>query len=177
MMKMNGTLTFVVTCLGLCALAPVASAAEATSYEMGAYINAPGGSEIEKGDYTAAIAIAESVPKLDSESQLVAATNLCVALTVTRALGKAAPACNRALSLARAAESSIRSIRMTHEATIRALTNRGVLRAVSGDSIGAAADFRIAAKMSGNWPAPSQNLAYLESLPSDRVARADPAKD
>ena len=177
MTKLNGTLKFIATCLGTCALAATAAAAEATSYEMGAYTNAPGGGEIAKGDYAAAIAAAQHVPMPDSEAHLIAATNLCVAYTVTGALDKAASACDRALSLAKIAESSIRSIATSREATIRALTNRGVLRAVSGDSIGAAADFRAAARMSRSWPAPSRNLAYLESLPADRVARADPAKD
>ncbi len=177
MKRLNGTLTFIVTCIGVCTLAAASVSAEETAYEMSAYTNSPGGSEIAKGDYGAAIAVLEHRRRfLDSEDSLIAATNLCVAYTVTRVLDKAAAVCERAVTLAKIVETvSRRDIRRMREATTKAMTNRGVLRAVSGDSVGATADFKAAAKLSASGAAPMRNLAYLESLPVDRVARAEPS--
>ena len=177
MKRLNGFSTIVMSCLAACSLTGAAAAAEGGTYEMGAYTNEPGGSDIVKGDYAAAIAAAVHVPTYNSERSLIAATNLCVAYTVTRSFEKAAPTCDRALSLAMAADSSVRRAGSTHEATIRALTNRGVLRAVRGDATGAAHDFRAAADLRGAWQAPSRNLAYLQAVAADRVARAGSATD
>jgi hypothetical protein len=148
------------------------SAASAASLEMGSYSNAPGGKEIEAGNYDAAIVLASMpIARHDLEGALIAATNLCVAYTVTRELDHAYEACAEALTLARRVDKAT-SARFRSAATARALTNRGVLRAVSGDTLGAAADFREAARSSGNWAAPSRNLAYLESSPAHRLALA-----
>jgi hypothetical protein len=148
------------------------SMASAASLEMGSYSNAPGGKEIEAGNYDAAIALASTpIARHDLEGALVAATNLCVAYTVERELDRAYEACAEALTLARRVDKAT-SARFRSTATARALTNRGVLRAVSGDTLGAAADFREAARSSGNWAAPSRNLAYLESSPAHRLALA-----
>lgn len=141
--------------------------------EMGSYLNAPGGIEIEAGAYDAAIAAASSaIWQHDAESKLIAATNLCVAYTVKRELEGAYAACAKALTLARRADNAAGARLRESYATARALTNRGVLRAVTGDSRGAAADFREAERLSGNWAAPSRNLAYLESSPTHRLAMA-----
>jgi hypothetical protein len=139
---------------------------------MGSYSNAPGGKAIEAGNYDAAIVLA-SIPiaRHDLEGALIAETNLCVAYTVKRELDRAYEACAKALTLARRVDNAT-AARFRSAATARALTNRGVLRAVSGDTLGAAADFREAARSSGNWTAPSRNLAYLESSPTHRVALA-----
>jgi hypothetical protein len=110
------------------------------------------------------------IARYDLEGALVAATNLCVAYTVTRELDRAFEACAEALTLARRVDKGT-SARFRSTATARALTNRGVLRAVSGDTLGAAADFREAAR-SSDWAAPSRNLAYLESSPAHRLALA-----
>jgi hypothetical protein len=176
MKKLNGSLLLIVACFGAYAPAATVGAAERTAFEMGAYTNEPGGSDITKGDYAAAIAAAKHVPMYNSETSLIALTNLCVAYTITRVFEKATTACDGALTLAKAIDASIQ-LPLTHAATIRALTNRGVLRAVSGDPLRAAADFRAASGMRGSWQAPGRNLAYLETLPADRVARAEPAID
>jgi hypothetical protein len=148
------------------------SVASAASLEMGSYLNAPGGKEIEAGNYDAAITLAKTpIARHDLEGALIAATNLCVAYTVKRELDGAYEACAEALTLARRVDKAT-GARFRSEATARALTNRGVLRAVSGDTLGAAADFRAAERSSGKWAAPSRNLAYLESSPAHRLALA-----
>jgi hypothetical protein len=150
----------------------IASATSAASLEMGSYSNAPGGLEIEAGDFDAAIASAlNPIWRHDVEGALVAATNLCVAYTIKRELEGAFAACEKALTLARRVDKAT-GARFRESAAARALSNRGVLRAVTGDSIGAADDFRKAARTSGKWAAPSRNLAYLETSPAHRLAMA-----
>jgi Flp pilus assembly protein TadD len=153
------------------------AAAEATSFELGAYLNQPGGKQIAERDYASAIRSAslwKSAP--GAIDPLVAATNLCVAYTATGAFSEARGACDRAVELARRedAGTSLRSRGET--ATSRALSNRGVLRALTGNSAGAASDLRAAAKLKTPWSAVERNLAYLESS-ANRVASADRAAD
>jgi hypothetical protein len=152
-------------------VASVASAASAAALEMGSYSNAPGGAEIEAGDFDAAIVSASNPSwRKGVEGALIAETNLCVAYTVKRELEGAFAACEKALTLARRVDKAT-GARFRESAAARALTNRGVLRAVTGDSAGAADDFREAAR-SSKWAAPSRNLAYLESSPTHRLAMA-----
>jgi hypothetical protein len=170
MTKSKGSVLFLSSFVCFGALLAPASRASA-SYEMESYANWPGGSEIAAGDYDSAIARAASgALRMDAATALVAATNLCVAYTVKRDLAPAAAACERALALARRADTAAGARLVRGMATAKALTNRGVLRAVSGDRGGAAADFRKAAELRGSSAAPERNLAYLESLPADRLA-------
>jgi hypothetical protein len=151
--------------------------AAAGSFELGSYLNHPGGKEIAARDYASAIKTA-SVWKSSAGvmDPLVVATNLCVAYTATGAFPEARGACDRAVELARRADAGS-SIRVpTGTATSRALSNRGVLRALNGDAAGAATDFRAALKRKEAWAAAERNLAYLESSPN-RVARADGRAD
>jgi hypothetical protein len=167
MLKGISALSFIAV-LGVTSL----SVASAASLEMGSYSNAPGGKEIAAGNYDAAIALASTrSARRDLEGALIAATNLCVAYTIKRELDGAFEACAEALTLARRVDKAT-GARFHPVATARALTNRGVLRAVSGDTLGAAADFREATRSSGKWAAPSRNLAYLESSPTHRLALA-----
>ena len=170
MTKSNGTVLLVTGLLTAGALL-VPAARAAAGYEMESYLDSPGGMEVAAGDYATAITKARSAAaRMDSTAALVGATNLCVAYTVTGELEPAAAACERALTLARSADASPGMRRTASTATAKALTNRGVLRAVSGDVARAAADFRKAAELRGAGPAPARNLAHLESLPTDRLA-------
>ena len=120
--------------LALLVAAPLALHAEdKISYEMASYSDWPGGEEIAARDYDAAIAKARRHAWLDDTTALVATTNLCVAHTVKRELPAAAVACTKALSLARRVDSGTHAKHPRESATAKALLNRGVLRAVSGD--------------------------------------------
>lgn len=157
------------TVIGMSALASTPVGA-AEPLEMISYSNAPAGPEIAAGDYDAAIASASSRSwRLYPETALIASTNLCVAYTMKGELDRAETACAEALSRAervdRAARHSGRLL-PKDDATARALTNRGVLRAISGNALLAAADFREAERMSGVWEVPGRNLAILESSAS-----------
>jgi hypothetical protein len=160
--------------LALIVAAPLALHAEdKISYEMASYSDWPGGEEIAARDYDAAIAKARRHAWLDDTTALVATTNLCVAHTVKRELPAAAVACTKALSLARRVDSGTHAKHPRESATAKALLNRGVLRAVSGDSLGAASDFRTAAGLRTAREAAVRNLAALEASPAHRLALAD----
>lgn len=156
------------TIIGLSALS-TATVGAAESLEMISYSNAPGGAEIAAGDYDAAIAAASGrLWRLNTESALIASTNLCVAYTVTGDIDAAEDACAEALALARGVDRASRNSgrRATQNgATARALTNRGVLHAVAGKTLLAAADFREAGRVSGAWEVPGRNLELLETAP------------
>lgn len=146
------------------------------AYEMGAYTNRPGGRQLLAGNYDAAIESASSTIWSRNETDaLVAQTNLCVAHTVKREFTEAYDACDEALTLAKRADRSYARLRRSEMA--KALTNRGVLRAISGDAIGAARDFREAAGLGSKWSAPSRNLAHLESSAAYRLAVAQASSD
>lgn len=155
-----------------CASAWSFGAAADTSFELGSYLNSPGGKQIAARDYAGAIKSASSAGGLSAIEPLVAATNLCVAHTATGAFAEAREACKRAVELAHR-EDRISGRFPSETASSRALSNRGVLRALTGDSAGAAGDFREAAKLRAPWSAAERNLAYLESSPVYRVAQAN----
>lgn len=158
--------------------APAAARADEPSYEMRAYTNQPGGIELLAGDYDAAIdAAAGLAGRGDSESRLGASTNLCVAYTVTRALEAAEAACAEALDLAERADAGMRLTARRGDETAKALINRGVLRAVTGDPAAAASDFRAASAAGAEHSAATRNLAYLETATTYSAAIADAALD
>ena len=92
--------------------------------------------------------------------------------TATGAFTEARGACDHAVELARREDAIDLRPFKGGTATSRALSNRGVLRALSGDSTGAASDLRAAAKLKEAFPAAGSNLAHLESSPAYRVALA-----
>jgi hypothetical protein len=161
------------TLAGASVVSAAAAGAEKTSYEMASYLGWPGGREIAAGEYDAAIArTAPGAWRRDATAALVGATNRCVAYTIKRAFAGAEAACDEALERAkredRVAPRSAAG-RRDDGATAKALLNRGVLRAVMGNSIGAAADFRAAA-LDGAADAANRNLASLEASPAHRTA-------
>jgi len=115
-----------------------AAAADATSFELGSYLNLPGGKEIAAHDYAGAIKSASAAGWSGATDRLVAATNLCVAYTATGAYPEARGACDRAVQLARSEDATVAGVFRSETATSRALSNRGVLRALSADPVGAA---------------------------------------
>ncbi len=153
------------------------AAADATSFELGSYVNSPGGKEIAARDYAGAISAARVYGTAGGIDALVAATNLCVAYTATGAFSEARGPCDRAVELARREDAAAMRPMMRETATSRALSNRGVLRALSGDSTGAASDLRAAAKRKDAFAAAASNLAHLESSPAHRVALANGSAD
>src|SRR5690606_5964825 len=145
-----------------------ASAAEST-YEMISYVESPSGALVAAGDYAGAIDVATKRLRGSSEDLLVEHTNLCVAYTATRDYVDARSSCDAALELARAVDASRarKTFRMDHE-TAKAMTNRGVLKALTGDVAGAADDFRKATAMSAALAAAERNLARIDGAAAGR---------
>jgi hypothetical protein len=166
-------------CTLACAFLSARAQAEgAAAYELASYSNGPGGKELAIGDYAATIARTSVAAGPDLLTRMIAATNMCVAQTATRAFAAARTSCDRAVELARQVDGPMqRGIRQRTSATARALSNRGVLRALSGDPTSAARDLRAAAPGSGSWQGAAQNLARLQSSPSYRVALAGGTAD
>jgi hypothetical protein len=147
-----------------------------SSLELGYYSNWPGGKDLAAHDYAAAIAAASEVGVgADSTTALVAATNLCVAYTMTKAFRLAVESCDAAVTLARQVDGPAARSVSPPGATARALSNRGVLRALSGDLTGAARDLQSAARSQGRSTTPERNLEYLASSPQyrERMALAE----
>lgn len=181
MIKPNRTLLLLST--GICALSFVMPAvgADTEPYQMGAYDNEPGGRAVLAGDYDAAVeAASRPVLPPDSLSELIAETNLCVAGTVKRNFEMAAKACNEAVSLAALVDMARSHPFRSRSAMVKALSNRGVMEAVSGAYAAAAKDFRAAASLDGDAEekgVPNRNLAHMEASTGYRLAVAEAARD
>jgi hypothetical protein len=172
----KSTLIIVVSCtLGV---GGASIAAEDSKLEMGAYLDRPGGPEIVSQRYEDAILRAKAMTRGDPSTRLVAETNLCVAYTMTLSFELAEITCNRALERAMRLDRAFRRPGYSSTATVRALTNRGVLRYLSGDLHQAAVDFTEAERLDrGAWDAPGRNLALIEAKVAGRLADLQLAGD
>jgi hypothetical protein len=123
-------------------------------------------------EYEAAIAAASRNHAMAAETQLGASTNLCVAYTLTREFEQALAPCNKAVSMAGAFRHTVLLSSASREVLAKALSNRGVLRALSNDTAGASADFEKATAMQRSWAAANANLTRLKDMPSYSAAVA-----
>src|SRR5262249_51354214 len=158
MLARKKTLLLLVGVGANCALS--AALADETSFELNYYEDSPGGAQIAAHDYAAAISAAKAWTAGDPTTALISSTNLCVAYTKTGSFKEASKACDVAVALARGFDSSARGI-ASESPSSRALSNRGVLRALRGDTAGALSDLRTAGKAPGRSESPARNLAYL----------------
>lgn len=143
-----------------------------TRYEMISYLDSVSGRRLEARDYDGAIEIAlQHARARGAEARLIEHTNLCVAYTLTGRYAAANEACESALNAAkRVDENHSRVLPRLGTETAKAITNRGVLRAMSGDMAGAESDFKAATAMHGASSAPSRNLEHLEIALDARLA-------
>jgi hypothetical protein len=153
---------------------PGAANAAERAFEMKAYVDFPGGREVIAGDYAGAVQAASRKADKAGVAGMIANTNLCVAFTKTRQFSSAEAACSKAVTLAERRDVSAPRLQyayVTRQDIATALSNRGVFKAVSGDLLAAARDFREAAGIArADVGLPRRNLAYLEASTSDRVA-------
>ena len=101
--------------------------------------------------------------------------NLCVAYTKNGELKQARKACDAAITEVRAdvrGRSAFRFQVDRRHAAI-ALSNRGVLHAVTGDRDSAMKDFRKAVKLRARLAAPRKNLEFLENNETVAVSLTD----
>ncbi|MFT4767537.1 MAG: Flp pilus assembly protein TadD [Glaciecola sp.] len=118
-------------------------------YKMAAVSNRARGNVVLAGNYQRAI------DALDGKSakQFASSTNLCVAYTMTGELQKADVECDAALKLS--------EDKALHQDMAIALSNLGVLKAVSGDMNGAQQDFTRALELNRKLSEASENLQIL----------------
>lgn len=128
----------------------------ASRYKMAAVSDRARGNVVLAGDYAKAIEVLGS----KSGKHFASSTNLCVAYTMTGDLEKAGTECDVALTLSE--DSAVR------RDTAVALSNRGVVKAVSGDVSGAQQDFTRALEINRKLLEASENLQTLrETSASD----------
>ncbi|MDJ0792672.1 MAG: hypothetical protein QNI98_00405 [Woeseiaceae bacterium] len=163
----------VLSAVALAILAPVATLADdqsAMPFQMGVVEDQAYGRSIQSGKYELAIGKLTR-PGRFSRGAFPSQNNLCVAYVKTSNLEKAAAACNAAVNESKAREkrATKKSPRSTESRAYRsdlavALSNRGVLRAVSGDASNARADFHAALELDTRYATfATNNLQRLDS--------------
>jgi Flp pilus assembly protein TadD len=120
------------------------------------------GERIMDGQYQTAIA---SINDRDV-TEFSEANNLCVAYTMNGETTLAADACDKALALIESQPRTISPLNDQRRALAVALSNRGVYKALSGDTQGAKMDLSRAVGLRANLRQAKQNLSRLESSES-----------
>ncbi len=138
---------------------PADEAAANHAYEMSVVIDRAYGELVSRGRYERAIL---RIAGHSSRFPFASATNLCVAHTMVGQYRHATRHCDKALEIA--AEIAGAGLRKDRDATTEwalAFSNRGVLRARTGDADGAELDFRAAIELRGESQVPMHNLVHL----------------
>ena len=160
--------------LGLVSL-PAFGSDDASNYTLIAFSNGPGGQAVLEKDYDKAIRIAEAARR-SAGWQFLAETNLCVSYTMKDMTAEAERACRSAILRAPAAGISSRPARARSSKRNLALaySNRGVVRALAGDTKRAQQDLVKARTLQGQSPVYGQNLAHLNGeAPANHTARIE----
>jgi len=146
------------------------------AYQMSVIKDEAYGRLLMSGDYDKGIARIGSYSNKRGKT-FSAKNNLCVAYTLTRKFDDAAAACETALSISErfvkhsgSPFSSFTSRGLASRDLALAYSNRGVLRAVTGDADGARQDFEFAARANTDMQAANENLARLESSQATAVS-------
>lgn len=151
--------------------APAVAGETGPSYEILVVINRASGDLVAKGKYQRAIDLIAAKP---NAYHFATETNLCVAYSMLEEFDEAASHCDDAIQLAEKAANSVRNGRKRREEATNkwahAYSNRGVLRAMRGDTNGATADFQSALALRADMRAPAHNLALLKVETTDHVA-------
>ena len=141
------------------------------------------GDKLSYGAYEKAIArLSRQADRFPNRDPFATATNLCVAHTTIGQYEKAELYCNKALTVAEKTAVSGRKrqgdrvsglpvmLGAANDDWAQAYSNRGVLRAMSGNIEGAANDFRQAIALEADSAAAANNLAWLEQATDGLMA-------
>jgi tetratricopeptide (TPR) repeat protein len=149
--------------------ASIAQAQEnSAAYVMTVIDDRAAGEQVISGAYAQAI---ESLTANTAKrsTAFAASNNLCVAYTKTNRLPEAEQACSTALRTGKTTYASWYDVNGKRDFYAVALSNRGVIRAVSGNTDQARQDFKAAMKIS-TLTAPAENLAVLETKTTETVS-------
>lgn len=168
----------VIALLAIAAAGPAMAHNTPDFFEMTVVRDAAYGSKVTNGDYEEAIAKINAVDGRASE-RFFRSNNLCVAYAKSKMIDAALDACNDALSVTETA-ASVAPAGRRHRLSFQerserrnramALSNRGVLRVVSGDAASARDDFQAALALDTGISAPERNLALLDDEFSETIA-------
>jgi len=148
------------------AFGQVAQAGEAPSaYVMTVISDQAQGGQLVQGAYGEAI---ENLTAAKKRYRFAENNNLCVAYTKTNQLPEAERACSAALKSSKPLFGLYDVPRKTDYAV--ALSNRGVIRAVTGDIERARQDFQAAIKANRSLSAAAENLAILDAKTTETVS-------
>jgi tetratricopeptide (TPR) repeat protein len=140
-----------------------------SNYVMNVIDNKAQGEQVISGEYEQAIEniIAQA---RERRNRFAESNNLCVAYAKTNELQKAVQACDEAVQKTRMPGAvGYYDYRRKEDHSV-ALSNRGVVRAVSGDIEGARQDFVLALQMNSRLEAPAANLAHLQKRTAQTVS-------
>jgi len=139
----------------------VLSATASAGYHVTAFGNTPGFDKIMAEDYSSANALLAA--PMYTPSQYARLANLCIAQLKSKDVDAALGSCNRALSTAPAElRSSLVSLNHKRaEVMTHLYSNRGVVRAIKGDTYGARSDFERAVALDGGNDNARRNLEYV----------------
>lgn len=169
--RMLGKATGKLLLMGMIAtIAPIAHAQEnASAYVMTVIHDRAASDQVLSGAYGQAIeSLTASTAKRGS--RFAASNNLCVAYTKSNRLPEAEQACSAALRSSKATYASWSDVNSKRDFYAVALSNRGVIRAVSGDIEAARQDFKAAMKFSTSVTAPAENLAVLDRKTTETLS-------
>lgn len=149
---------------------PLVHAAEKMpAYVMTVIADKAQGEQVVSGEYREAIAAITSPHKRHKDAFAVS-NNLCVAYTKSNDLAKANQSCAEALRMSKYKIGQWYEVARMRNDQALALSNRGVIRAISGDEDGARKDFEQAIKLGKHLGAPAENLARLNSQGTTTVS-------
>ena len=145
---------------------PIALAAP---FEMSVILDRAHGELVQKGEYRDAIL---QISHGDRRLPFAANNNLCVAQTKLDDFEQAELSCDIAVQLAEFAvgHGQRQDVDYVTELAI-ALSNRGVLRAMTGNPAEAERDFRRAVNLDPNTESPARNLSHLLGGSATAVAK------
>lgn len=173
MKQTTNLIVIVSTLLTIGAIIPPQATANETSqlqYEMVVVGNQSFGDLVSKGDYQTAI---NRIGRRYRDYPYASATNLCTAFSMLNKFEQAEIHCNEAIKLAN--KSSVpapkgwKGINQMTAQQAQAYSNRGVMRVMSGNEIGAEEDFHVAIERNANLHAPARNLARVQLEHSGQI--------
>ncbi len=159
---------------GAVALSGVSASADEVipdQYRMAVISDASYGDRLLAGDAGFVIDALEN-RETRTGDRFTVSNNLCVAYTMAKDVEMAAQACAEAVRYGRRTPGASIDAFARSQAKRRsaiALSNRGVLRALTGDADGAFEDFKRAKRSYGRLDEPAENLARLRSKVDDAV--------
>lgn len=180
-LRIHNTLTTALGAVTLLAALPFTAAAVSPDYAMVVFDESRHADQVKSLDYATTRNAVAALEAAGAES-FDALNNLCVAYTMTQAFDEAEAACNAAVAVDKAPEAGVsasafapgghsrKTLARDREAV--ALSNRGVLRAVTGDLVGARGDFERASAVTDRVEAAEINLTRLTDVAVHRASIA-----